>query len=721
MSVGLESMASTQLNITLNGDYTLNGVICNSGTSYILKVSGTQVSLNGVLVNNASFIPSNLASTIKINSSVSRNYRGTLSFKIIPINGIPKVVPVNTINIEEYLKGVVGKEMSDYFPIEALKAQAVAARNYALANVGKHSTKGYSICDTTDCQVYGGYDASLTRVISAVDATEGKVLLSGTSLVSALYSANDGGYTEDSVNVWGAPLSYLKAKQDSYDTSYIWSRTFTTKQLNDLFKLNSKVQATDTFVKIDLNLLSSTGLTKFDSGRIKNISLIFKNLIGTQYTLSYGKYSAKTFLNFPSALYDVSYDASTDTYTFNGKGNGHGLGMSQVGAKNRAAVGGQTFEEILKFYYEGTTILNIATNNTVITSDLVTFNSQGGNAISSKTVDYNNVVTTPTSPKKVGYTFGGWYKEIGCKNVWNFATSKVIVNTTLYAKWTVVPIAPIAISITTPKNLKVSSSSYNSINISFSAVTLVTGYEVYRATSISGQYVLISTITGTSYNNTGLITNKAYYYKVKAYKMVSGVKRYSVFSSIITTKPIPAVPYSLKAISSSYNSISTSWKAVSGASGYELYRSSSIKGSYALISRTPKVSYNNTSLTTNMTYYYKVRAYRMVGTLKVYSYFLNVINAKPIPAAPTGVKATRSSSKSIKIVWGKVTGANGYLVYRATSSNGTYSLLTKTPYLYYTSASLTPGKTYYYKIKSYRTVGKTIVYSNLTSAVYARP
>ena len=79
--------------------------------------------------------------------------------------------------------------------------------------------------------------------------------------------------------------------------------------------------------------------------------------------------------------------------------------------------------------------------------------------------------------------------------------------------------------------------------------------------------------------------------------------------------------------------------------------------------------------------------------------------------------ATRINSKSIKLNWSAVTGANGYEIYRATSSTGTYSLLTRTTYLYYTNSNLTTGKTYYYKIRSYRTVGKIRVYSNLTVVI----
>ena len=424
ISIGLESMESSQLNITLNGDYNLNGVVYKSGTSYVLKVNGTKIDFKGTLYDKISFIPKNNSNTIKIVSNYSRNYLGTLGFKIDSSSAPFKIIPINTLYIEDYLKGVVGLEMSDSFPIEALKAQAVAARNYALANIDKHKAKGYSLCDTINCQVYGGYNTILKNVIAAVNATKGMLLLSGTSLVNAYYSASDGGYTEASENVWSEAISYLKAKQDSYDINYLWNKTYTNSDINNLFKLNPKVQPTDTFVKIDLSTI-----TKFDSGRIKNISLIFKTSIGIYYTLSYGKEPARTFLPYlKSALYNVSYNVATATYSFDGKGYGHGVGMSQIGAQNRATVG-KSFDSILKFYYEGTTLINALPK--------VTFNSQGGSAVTGKTADYNSVITAPVAPTKTGYTFGGWYKEAGCIDAWNFSTDKVTTDTTLYAKWTI--------------------------------------------------------------------------------------------------------------------------------------------------------------------------------------------------------------------------------------------------------------------------------------------
>jgi len=521
ISIGLESMVSSQLNITLNGDYNFNGVTYKSGTSYILKVIGLKIGFNGAMYDNISFVPQNSSNTIKILSSYSNNYLGTLTFTMQTINETSKIIPINSLYIEDYLKGVVGKEMSDYFPVEALKAQAVAARNYTLASAGKHKSKGYNLCDTTDCQVYAGYDTSLTRVNAAVDATKGMLLLSGTSIVEALYSASDGGYTEASENVWYESRSYFKAQVDSYDgydTDYVWNKKYTNSDINNIFKL--RIPSSDTFVKIDLSTI-----TNFGSGRIKNISLVFKDSYGNNYTLSYGKESARTSLNLPSAMYNVSYDATSDSYSFNGKGVGHGVGMSQIGAKNRAAAG-QEFGTILKFYYDGTTLINalpsinnisvdkdniycfdspnfsvnatggsgkgltykyvIEHNNTTLSDSgfvnvsnynynpveagsynlkiyvkdvssildfedtktysfnvkalvkVITFNSQGGSSVTSKTTDYNTIITSPTVPTKTGYIFDGWYKEAECLNSWNFLTDKVTSDATLYAKWTIV-------------------------------------------------------------------------------------------------------------------------------------------------------------------------------------------------------------------------------------------------------------------------------------------
>lgn len=180
------------------------------------------------------------------------------------------------------------------------------------------------------------------------------------------------------------------------------------------------------------------------------------------------------------------------------------------------------------------------------------------------------------------------------------------------------------------------------------------------------------------------------------------------------------VPASVNAISSSYNSIYISWRTVAGASGYEVYRATSSTGTYSLISTTTAAGYNNTGLATNRMYYYKVRAFRLLGASKVYGGFSISVGSRPIPSSPSNLRATRITSRSIKLTWSGVTGGSGYEVYRATSSTGTYSLLKRTTSRYYINSGLARNKTYYYKIRTYRTLGKTKVYSNWTTVVYAR-
>ncbi|MGF6953637.1 fibronectin type 3 domain-containing protein [Neobacillus sp. B4I6] len=274
-----------------------------------------------------------------------------------------------------------------------------------------------------------------------------------------------------------------------------------------------------------------------------------------------------------------------------------------------------------------------------------------------------------------------------------------------------------------PASPKAASASYSSIKTSWTAVSGASGYEVSRATSSTGTYSLVgNTTTATSLTNTGLSTNKVYYYKIRAYRMVGTTKVYGGYTTVVSAKPIPSVPTNFKAASASYSSIKTSWTAVSGASGYEVFRATSSTGTYSLVGKTTTAtSFTNTGLSTNKLYYYKIKAYRMVGTTKVYSGYTTVVSAKPIPSVPTNFKAARYSSTSIKTTWSAVTGASGYEVYRTTSSTGTYSLVKNTTSLYFTNTGLTTGRTYYYKARSYKLVGTLKVYSGWTAVSSARP
>jgi fibronectin type 3 domain-containing protein len=286
-------------------------------------------------------------------------------------------------------------------------------------------------------------------------------------------------------------------------------------------------------------------------------------------------------------------------------------------------------------------------------------------------------------------------------------------NTSTTAKTIVVNSAVQAVSV-----------DYNRIKVSWYSVPGANGYEVYRSTTSTGTYSKIATVTSGStltYTNSSVSTGVNYYYKVRAYRTINGVKVYSPYTKVAIGKAIPVTPTSVKAASASYNSLKTSWSAVSGATGYEIYQATSSAGTYSNIGTTTSTSFTKTGLTTNQTYYIKVRAYKTVGSTKVYSNYSTVVNAKPIPSVPTSFQAARASSTSVKLTWGAVTGATGYEVYRATTSTGTYSLLKATTSLTYTNSGLTTGKTYYYKVRAYRTIGTTKVYSSWTNVIGTTP
>ncbi len=271
----------------------------------------------------------------------------------------------------------------------------------------------------------------------------------------------------------------------------------------------------------------------------------------------------------------------------------------------------------------------------------------------------------------------------------------------------------------TPKLTAVSAGSTR-VKLTWKAISGATRYEVYRATSSGGKYTKIKTLTDTSYTNTGLTTAKAYYYKVRAYRISGSATIYGSFSDCKHAKPIPATP-KLTAVSAGKTSVKLTWKAISGATGYEVYLATSSGGTYTKIKTLTGTSYTNTGLITAKTYYYKVRAYRTSGSTTTYGSFSACKYAKPILATPTSVKAVRASSTSIKVAWSAASGAVKYEVYRATSVSGAYSLAGTTTSTSYTNTGLAKDKTYYYKVRAYYLEGSTKMYGGFSSVVYREP
>lgn len=162
----------------------------------------------------------------------------------------------------------------------------------------------------------------------------------------------------------------------------------------------------------------------------------------------------------------------------------------------------------------------------------------------------------------------------------------------------------------------------NAATLKWGKVYGVTGYEIYRSTSKTGTYKKVGTTTKLSYKNTGLSAGKTYYYKVKAYKTVSGKKKEIVTSSVIKAITSPAKP-TIK-VTAGTKKAKVTWKSVTSANGYEVYMATSKNGTYKKVktvysSTSGTKSFTKTGLTKKKTYYFKVKAYRKVGSTKVYS------------------------------------------------------------------------------------------------------
>lgn len=289
-----------------------------------------------------------------------RIFAGSMTFKKKGVY----FIPINTLAVEEYVKGVLPFEVYESFPIEALKAQAVAARTYALANKGNYISAGYDLRDDVNSQVYRGFVQGTTNCNLAVEATKGQVLTYQGNLINALFSSSNGGYSERAENVWNASYPYTIDAKDPFDTYEQWVEEKTIPQLDTLLKDKHKELNVKEFINLDLGNIKT-----FPSGRVSEISIQYLDAMNTQKSLTLTKGETRSFFNFKSALYTVKFE--NGKYIFTGSGYGHGVGMSQWGAYARAK-GGQEYVEILNFYYKNTTL------QTLQGSKIVTLKSRIG-------------------------------------------------------------------------------------------------------------------------------------------------------------------------------------------------------------------------------------------------------------------------------------------------------------------------------------------------------
>lgn len=262
----------------------------------------------------------------------------------------PESQSVESIPLEKYVIGVVAGEMPASFDVEALKAQAVASRTYALYK--KENTKNdYDVDDGTQNQVYldesqlkekwqDNYDEYFEKITEVVNETSGEVVLYDNTLIDALFFSTSNGYTENSEDVFQSKVPYLQSVKSGWDEeeSPVFSSTKEVSKTEFLFNLNL---ATSDDVEIG-------EITKTNTGRVKTI------------TINNQVFQSNTIRNaFGLRSTSFTIDVTDDKVIFNVNGYGHGVGMSQYGA-NGMAKEGYDYKEILNYYYQNCEIKKIS-------------------------------------------------------------------------------------------------------------------------------------------------------------------------------------------------------------------------------------------------------------------------------------------------------------------------------------------------------------------------
>ncbi len=270
--------------------------------------------------------------------------------------------------------------------------------------------------------------------------------------------------------------------------------------------------------------------------------------------------------------------------------------------------------------------------------------------------------------------------------------------------------------------LTVSAYSYY-LKLSWKKISDATGYNIYRSTD-GENYELCKQITSgstVSWSNASVVRGVKYYYRIAAVR--NGVE--GPLSAVRTASPSLSAPSGVKAARANASGIKVTWKKVSGATGYEILRSNASNGVYesvAYVDGNGTVAYTDTGLDTGKTYYYVVRTVRTLNGFTAYSGISSYSYAKTTLYAPSNIKASTAGYKSITLTWSAASGADGYIIYRATSKNGTYTRIAEVSgdTLTYTDTGLTTNKYYYYKIRTLHNNPSGTVYSSASSYKYAK-
>lgn len=251
------------------------------------------------------------------------------------------------------------------------------------------------------------------------------------------------------------------------------------------------------------------------------------------------------------------------------------------------------------------------------------------------------------------------------------------------------------------------------VNVKWQSVPGASSYEVYRATSVDGTYSKVFSLEGTSYISEMLYPDSSYYYKVKAINKNNSAGNSDFSDAVKVTTGKLTAPVVKTEITD--KGIAISWDKVVYANSYHVTRAKEPNGKYWDMGTISGNKMNNSGLTPGQVYYYKVEA---LNTNKPGSSAVSEVVAQIAKLAQPSAKTTNDSAGKPVVSWGKVNGADSYEVYRATSTNGTYSKVQTTSAVSYTDTSAVKGKTYYYKVKAVSKLDENAASeSNTVSAV----
>lgn len=320
-----------------------------NGTRLSISRSGNTILLNGKKAGDKVYLTTgNSAPAFAVKGN---RYRGQM--KLIPSAWGSGVTVVNAVPMELYLQSVVPAEAVPSWKADALKAQAVAARTYAMYHKNGYRSSGYDVTDDTRSQVYSGISSETEATSRAVRETAGEIVTYGGKPIDALFHSSGGGYTENSENVWGSVIPYLRGVKESY-VGNPWTKTillssFVRTMGNYGYGVGSLKGIKLSRLRIgEAHRSSDRGI----SGRVKTFTLIGK---GGSRTVPGDK--LQSIYGLDSTLYDLNVKGSNLVIT--GYGYGHGLGLSQWGAEAMAEKQGNGrdyYKTILTHYYSGTKV-----------------------------------------------------------------------------------------------------------------------------------------------------------------------------------------------------------------------------------------------------------------------------------------------------------------------------------------------------------------------------